>query len=320
MTIQSYDIVIVGGGVAACSAGLFCARRGMKTAIIAKEFGGQTASTAEIENYPGIGRIEGPQLMELFIAQSRSSGCELIIDEMMCIRSEHGIQYVEAVSASYSADALILAYGKSPRMLRREREYDFFAKGDIVYGSALHSEQYRDRVVGIVGGGNSALSAVWQIAQYAQRIILIHRSGEFRGEKVLVDRLAKITNCEQLLHAEIVSLYGKDHLEGVCVRRADVDTEQEYPLDSLVVAIGFEQNNSIVDAFLECDAHGAIIVDVCCATSREGIFAAGDCTAVPYQQIVISSGEGAKAAISACQYVSSKRGKRLPMVDWGFAN
>lgn len=318
-----YDICIIGGGAAACSAGLFCARRGMKTAIIAKEFGGQTASTAEIENYPGIGRIEGPQLMDFFVRQAETAGCDLITDEALRIIDttiDGEKQRVETLRASYDAHALILAYGKRPRMLGVEREHEFYLSGSLCYGSAMKCKRCHGGIVGIVGGGNSALSAVAQLALIAQRILLIHRRSEFRGEKTLVDRLHGIVNCTKVLNAEVSSLYGNNYLEGIGVRIHEQDKENIYPLDVLVVAIGFEYNTDLARGTVECDSHGAVIIDQQCATSHEGIFAAGDCTALPYQQIVISAGDGAKAALSACNYVSKKKGVRLPIVDWGFVN
>lgn len=311
------DLIIIGGGAAACSAGIFAGRRGLKTLIIAKDLGGQTASTAEIENYPGLGRVDGPALIGSFYRQAQHAGCSFLFDEAVSFLNEQGIHRVVTRMGLYEATALILACGKSPKNLCVPGEERYIGRG-IHYCNSYETEQYRGKTVAIVGGGNSALGLVGILAPIAGRIILIHRSEEFRGERILLDRIAAVPQCEKRTNTVIADLYGNERLEGLTVKNIISGAEEQIAVHGLFIAIGFETKLDFVASYVACDVSGKIIIDQYCATDREGVFAAGDATIVPYQQIVISAGEGAKAAISACMYISKKQGKRAILVDWGF--
>lgn len=312
-----YDLIIIGGGVAACSAGIFAGRRGLKTLIIAKDLGGQTASTSEIENYPGIGRIEGPRLIELFAQQALHAGCLFEYAEVREFSSGKDSHCVSTQNSSHTSEALLLAYGKSPKNLGISGEERYIGKG-LHYCNSYEIEQYRGKTVAVVGGGNSALGLVWLLAPIARRIILIHRRDEFRGEAILLERLAAITHCEKKVNTVVSELIGDERLNALTLHHTDSGNDERIAIDGLFVAIGFESRSDFTASYVECDQSGRIIIDQRCQTSREGVFAAGDATHIPYQQIVISAGEGAKAAISAYHYISKKQGKRPLMVDWGY--
>ena len=314
---EELSLIIIGGGVAACTAGMFAGRRGLTTLLLAKDLGGQTASTSEIDNYPGVGRIEGPHLIQLFADQARSVGSRFLFHEVVGIAHDGDMFTVQTAHSAYRSDAVICAFGKTPKSLMIQGEERFIGRG-LHYCNSYDVDQYRDTTVAVVGGGNSALGLVRRLAPIARRIYLIHRRDEFRAEQILCEYLETIPNCEKKIHSIVTELHGNDCLNSITVRDMHTQTEERLEVEGLFIGIGFESRSDVFREFIQCDSAGRILIDQQCKTSREGVFAAGDCTTTPYQQIVISAGEGAKAAISAYQYISKKKGTRSLQVDWGF--
>ncbi len=315
-TIITCDVCVIGAGAAGLSAALFAARRGYRVFVVTADIGGQTSSTAEIENYPGLGQIEGPALMASFKEEALSFGVQLIVDEVASLEPLDEGFLVSAAHARIGAASIIVATGKSPRRLGVPREEDFLGKG-LLYSGLANAEECRDKNVLVVGGGNSALTALVQTGPFAKTLTLVHRRDTVAGEKILCDRVNAMEQIVTMFSSTIVALSGTDHLESVIVRDSD-GGDTEVPVDMLIVAIGFEMRNDwITDAVRRTD-DSSIVIDGACGTSVKGVFAAGDCTIVPYHQIVISAGEGAKAGLSACRYLDLKSGKRSPRTDWGF--
>ncbi|MDP2630418.1 MAG: FAD-dependent oxidoreductase [Candidatus Uhrbacteria bacterium] len=311
-----YDLIIIGAGAAGLSAGIFAARRGLTTAIIGFDLGGQTASTAQIENYPGCGTIEGPDLISRFYSEAVRFGCIFLTDRIEKIERRDDAYLLSGTSQQYTARAVIVATGKTPRRLGFDNE-DIFLGHGIVYGGAFDPLEYVNKRVVIVGGGNSAMGAALRLAPHASHITVVHRGDSFAGEKILLERVQALSTLECQFRSRVSALQWPDHLESVeiCVGG---DERQVLPLDAIIVAIGFEARNEWVSDLVACTKDARIIIDSQCQTNCAGIFAAGDCTDVPYQQIVVSAGEGAKAAISAYHYISKKQGKRTQKVDWGY--
>lgn len=313
---SDYDLIIVGAGAAGLSAGIFAARRGLSTAIIGFDLGGQTASTAEIENYPGCGTIEGTDLISRFHSEAIRFGCMFLTDRIEKIEKRDDVYFLRGIAHQYTASVVILATGKSPRRLGVDNEDAFFGHG-IVYGGALDPLHYVNKRVAIVGGGNSALGAALRLAQHTPHITMIHRGESFSGEHILLERVHALSALDVQFHSRVVGLKGADRLESIEILVGQ-DERRALHVDAVIVAIGFEARNEWVAGLVACTLDTRIIVDNQCHTNCPGIFAAGDCTDVPYQQIVISAGEGAKAAISAYHYISNKQGKRIQKVDWGY--
>ncbi|MBI4239858.1 FAD-dependent oxidoreductase [Candidatus Uhrbacteria bacterium] len=313
---MTYDVCIIGGGAAGLTAGIFAARRGLTTIILTKDFGGQTASTAEIENYPGFGRVEGLDLMKTFLDNALSFGCAIVYEEALSIQAVDGMYACATAARTIECLSVILAFGKTPKSLGVSNEDVFFGKG--LYYSAHDPEQFRDKTVVIVGGGNSAVQTAVRLSTFAKKMYVVHRRDVFRAEKVLLSRLDSIFHIEQILNAHVTELYGSDKLEGVRIEISDKAETKEWAVDAVIVHIGLESKTALVEGLVDLAIDKRIHINAVCETSREGIFAAGDATTVPYQQIVISAGEGAKAAISAYTYVQKKKGLRALKVDWGF--
>lgn len=309
-----YDVCIVGGGAAGLSAGIFAARRGLATLIITADHGGQTASTAEIENYPGCGRIEGPRLIARMMREASAFGCEMVEDVISHVeRTDHIV--LRGAQGIYAGLTLIIATGKSPRRLNVPGEEIFFGRG-ITFAGALEPKRFARKRVAVVGGGSSAIDAATRIAGHAAHVHIIHRRDTFTAEDILIQRFEKLAEIQKHMNTSVEKIIGDDELEAIRIKEngeiADI------PVDIIIVAIGFESHRKWYRSAIDCTDEGNISIDTACRTNVEEVFAAGDCTTVPYQQIVISAGEGAKAALSAYQYVQKMKGKRGLKVDWGY--
>lgn len=316
--LYDLDIVIIGGGVAGLSAGIFAARRGLKPVIISADLGGQTASTVEIENYPAFGPIEGPDLIQRFYDEAIRFGCTIISDEVISTSKDTDMFLVTGRHHQLKTLALIIASGKSPRRLGVPGE-DVLIGKKVFYAGAFDPKEFFQKRIAVIGGGNSALDIATRFSTHALSLSLIHRRDAFSGETILLDRLARTDNVTRIMNTHVVEM--QESNGGVLLTvRDDNDRESILDVDSVIVAAGFEARCDIVKNIIDCTDEKTIIIDDQCRTSCEGVWAAGDCTTVPFQQIVISAGEGAKAALSACQYIAKKSGKRMPQVDWGFTS
>lgn len=309
------DICIIGAGVAGLSAGIFAVRRGYTVNIISADCGGQTASTAEIENYPGCGKVEGPDLVHTFLREAREFGCLFTSDRITGIARD-GTIVLEGERAQYRCRALIVASGKMPRRLGVVGEQEFFGNG-VHYAGALDIDAFRGQQVLVVGGGNSALDAAVRVARTAAQVTLVHRRDQVSGERVLQDRLSATQNISVQLQTTVAAIEGGMHVESARLMTGSGE-ERVIPIDAVIIAAGFEMRSGWLCDAVSCTQDGRIHIDDACHTSAEDIYAAGDCTTVPYQQIVISAGEGAKAALSAARYLDGKEGRRSAHTDWGY--
>lgn len=312
-----YDVIIVGGGAAGLSAAIFSCRRGLSTLVISKDVGGQTASTSEIENYPGVGRVEGPHLIDRFLSEAREYGVTIVLGEVTGItRTDDGC-VVDATSGTYESESVILAFGKTPRDLAVPGEKEFLGTG-VSYAFVTDAALAEGKAVAVIGGGNSALEAVHLLAAHAERIFLIHRRADFRGEQILLDRIQNEKKLVTLTPYAVCEIQGGDSVERVVLEHLETKETKEIEVSMVFPCLGFEPRSGFIKELVVCDESGRVIITPECQTNVPGIFAAGDITTVPYQQIVVSAGEGAKAAISVYHYLRVKRGERGAHVDWGF--
>lgn len=323
-----YDVVIVGGSAAGLTAGIYASRRNLSTVIITKEVGGQTASTPSIENYPGFEDIGGPELIDRMRRQCEKVGTEIIYDEVSQIEKvgERDFAISTQSGKQYKAKSVILAFGKTPRSLGVKGEAQYLGRG-VSYCVTCDAPLFKRKTVAVIGGGNSAIEGALMLSTICEKVYLIHRRSEFRGEAVLVERLNQADNIEKILNKVPVEIIGDDQrvrsmkLSTVAdgASRADlIDdalvADQEILVDGIFVEIGFMVSNSLIAGLIDIDNLNQVLVDNNQATSLPGVFAAGDVTNTPYKQVVIAASEGAKAALSAYTYVTE--GKKTK-ADWG---
>jgi thioredoxin-disulfide reductase len=310
-----YDLLIIGGACAGLAAGTYAARRNLRTLIVTKDIGGQIATTPSVENYPGIDFITGPGLAQDMLNQAVKWGAEITYDEVTAIEKRGEKDFaVTTHTQTYRAQAIILAYGKSPRNLGVPGEKEYSGKG-VSYCVTCDAPLFRNRTVAIVGGGNSALEGALILSETCKKVYLVHRRDAFRGEEVLLHRINQTPNIEKVLSSVAQEICG-DGKRVTTLRLASVTNPEairDLAVEGIFVEIGFTVNSALIENWVKLDPLRQVITNSKQETSEPGIFAAGDLTDTPYKQAVISASEGAKAALTAYSYIHD--GKAAG-VDW----
>lgn len=317
-----YDLIIVGGGPAGLTAAIYALRRTLKALVISREFGGVVAGVPFIENYPGFVRIDGMKLMKEIEEQARISGAEIVYgEEVKEIIEEKGGFTVKTNMKEYKSKAIILAFGRSPRHLEVPGDEEFDGKG-VSYCVNCDGPLFKDKVVCVVGGGNSALDAALVMSEIGKRVYLIHRRDEFRGFESFVKKIKSKDNIELVLDSVVKEFKGDKMLKSVVVENVKTKETREIEVVGAFVEIGSIVKTDFVKHLVKTDDNRLIVVNNKCQTYypdsdkiRPGIFAAGDVTNNPFKQIVVATGQGAIAALQAYNYIKGVEGKLY--VDWG---
>ncbi len=314
---EELDVIVVGGGPAGLTAALYTARRGLRTLVLSQDIGGQAATTSEIENYPGIERIDGFELMTRFKEQAEKYGALVQLEDVVGIHPAREAMFtVKTAQSSYTSRTVILAFGLTHRHLGVPGEEKLVGRG-VTYCATCDAPLYSGKRVVVVGGGNSAMDAALFLSRLAAEVSLVTANKEFRGERALIDRLQATPKIEQHLNAITKGVLGEDTVTGLVLE--ENGHEQTILCDGIFVEIGFTVNPQLVKDILQLDQRNQIIIDQAMnGTSVPGLFAAGDVTTITQKQVVISAGEGAKAGLGAYQYLQSLgRVPKSGLVDWG---
>jgi len=294
-----YDVIVLGAGPAGLSAAIYLIRKGLDTAILTGNIGGQVTWTASIENYLGYRLVEGVRLVEQFNEQLRQFEAALgLNEEVVSTDSREDHFEVRTASAVYTARSLVLATGKRPRTLNVPGEKELLGRG-VAYCAICDAPLYRGKVTAVVGGGNSGLEAAIDLAAGCPKVFIVERDEELSGDDVLKKRIGGLSNVEVLTGTEVTAILGEDRVRAITMRGTGVGVERELAVEGIFVEIGLDPNSEAFGELAELNEWGEVVVDCRGRTSRPGVFAAGDVTSVPYKQIVIAAGEGAKAALSA---------------------
>lgn len=314
---MKYDVIIVGGAAAGLTAAIYTTRRALKTLILTQDIGGQAASTPDIENYPGYDHIDGMELMGKFKDQAEKYGAEIIYQEVKEVIKDGDIIKAKTNTDEFQARSVILAFGLTHRHLGVPGEEEFGGKG-VSYCATCDAPLFKQKDVAVVGGGNSALDAAILLSKLANKVYLVHRRDEFRGEQVLIDRVKETENIEIIYNSKVKEIQGEMLVNKLVVTYIENESKiREIDLQGVFVEIGFQVKGDLVKDLVDLDASNQILVNKNNETSATGIFAAGDVTDIAYKQIIISAGEGAKAALQAYKYLNA--GKTTG-VDWGIKN
>ncbi|WP_214019749.1 Uxx-star family glutaredoxin-like (seleno)protein [Methanoculleus sp.] len=306
-----YDVVIVGAGPAGLTAAVYCARKLMKTVVVAENVGGQAAWSWTIENYMGFATIRGEDLIRKFEEQARGFDAHLEIDSVRSVRKEGGVFVVRTASENtFNCRTVILAPGKEPRTLGLPGEERLMGRG-ISICATCDAPLFRDRPIAVVGGGNAAVQTAIEMTKIASSVAMIVRS-DLRCDEVYVAR-AKELGVRIYLRHEVTALHGEEALAGITIRDRDTGKEMSLDVAGLFLAIGLVPNTEFLGDLVALNEQGEIIVDENGLTSVAGVFAAGDATCVRAKQIIVAAGEGAKAAIEAHEYLAGEEAKeRVP--------
>jgi thioredoxin reductase (NADPH) len=306
---ELYDLIIVGGGPGGLTAGMYAMRAALKTVLIEKGLpGGQVAITKGVENYPGFIEIGGFELCDKFLQHAKWYGLQMIQQEVVAV--DPGIEFHSVRLADGTvlhAHAVILAPGGSARRLNVPGENENFGKG-VSYCATCDGFFFRDKVVVVVGGGDTALEDALYLSKITQRVYLVHRRDAFRGSRILQQRVLAECGIEVLWNTVVTAI--KSDEQGVCaVSLKDTKTGEprELATDGVFIFVGFSPNNQLVPAGVKANANGYVVTDEKCETSIPGIFAIGDLRQKYANQIVIAASDGCIAALAAAHYVEMKK-------------
>lgn len=304
-TEGDYDVIILGGGPAGMTAATYAARKALKNIIITENIGGQALESWAIENYMGFRMVTGNELMEKFEEKIRDANIQIEFDSVITIEpAKEGFVVGTLSGQTFSGKSLIITTGVKPRWLGLADEQKFIGHGESVC-STCDGPLFKDKVVGIVGGGNYALTTAIEMSSIAKSVYLIVRS-KIRADDVYVSQYRDKENIRTLVNYVVSGLHGDAFLSGITVKERDTGEEEKITLDGLFLAIGHDANTDFLDGFVDVNEIGEILVDENCHTSRDGVFAAGDVTSINGKQVIIAAGEGAKAALEVYGYLIGK--------------
>ncbi|HHW06071.1 MAG TPA: thioredoxin-disulfide reductase [Clostridia bacterium] len=301
-----YDQLIIGGGPAGLTAGLYAARAGRRVALIEKAMpGGQAFLTSEIENYPGFPEgIGGPELMMAFQQQATRFGLEIINAEIVSVDLAGDIKTLTAADGKeYRARTVIIATGAQPKKLGVPGEEEFRGRG-VSYCATCDGAFFRGKKVAVVGGGDSAVEEAIFLTRFASEVVLIHRREELRAINVLQERARSNEKIRFRLNHVVEAILGDQKVERLRLKHVVTGEVTEEDFDGVFVFVGTQPNTKFVEGVLALDEQGRIITNETMGTSVKGVFAAGDVRNTPLRQVATAVGDGAIAAYSAEHYLA----------------
>ena len=306
---EMYDLIIVGGGPAGLTAGIYAMRAALKTVLIERGvFGGQVAITKEVENYPGFPEIGGFELCEKFLQHAKAYDLEIVEKEV--VATEPGLEYHSVRLADDTvlrAHAVILAAGGSAKKLQAPGELENFGKG-VSYCATCDGFFFRGKTVAVIGGGDTALEDALYLAKITKKVYLVHRRDAFRGSRILQQRVFAEPKIE-ILFDTVVSSIDADAsgVRGLSLKNVKTEEAREVETEGVFIFVGFAPNNQIVPAGIKRNTSGYVITDEKCETAIPGIFAVGDLRQKYANQIVLAAADGCTAALAAAHYVETRK-------------
>ena len=316
--VHSYDVVIIGGGPAGLTAGIYAGRGQLETAVIEKGLpGGQIAQTEEVENYPGFPEvISGPELSQRMVQQAEKFGAKLIMDEVTGLRRQDGGFLVSGYEADYQAKAVILASGANPKRLGVPGEDRFYGRG-VSTCATCDGFFYRGKSVVVVGGGDAAIEEGMFLTKFAEKVTVIHRRDELRANKEAQRRAFANPKMHFLWDSVVEEVLGEnEQVAGVRVRNLKTGEVQDLQVDGVFIYVGHVPNTGYLEGVLELRSSGYVAVRDEIYTSEEGIFAAGDVADEVYRQLGTSVGAGIRAAMAAERYLAERDSRIDPPSEW----
>lgn len=311
-TQEPYEVIIVGGGPAGLTAGLYCKRAALNAVLFEKGLlGGQIAISKEVENYPGLQGITGFDLAEKMVRHAESFGLPVIQQEVAGVNVGEGYHSVKlAGGETVRTAALILAAGGSVRKLGIPGEAEYLGSG-VSYCATCDGFFFRDKTVVVVGGGDTAIEEALYLSKLTKKVYLVHRGKALRASRILQDRLMSEPRIEMIWSTIIKEIRGNGStVEGVIFENTETGEKGESPTDGVFIFIGYSPNNQLVPPLVRKNEQGFVITDEKCETSVPGIFAIGDLRQKFANQIVVAAADGCIAALAAAHYIETRKGGR----------
>lgn len=306
-----YDIIIIGGGPAGLSAGLYAARSKKKTLIIEKGIeGGQIAETTQVENYPGIDVIDGVELGKRMADQAKKFGAKIVMDEVVDMDLEGEVKKIKCYIDSYEAKAVIIATGASPRPIGAPGEKEYKGRG-VSYCSTCDAAFYEGETVYVVGGGDSAVQEAIFITNFAKKVYIIHRRDELRASKALQEKAFNNDKIDFIWNTTVKEIKGDKIVNEMILEDTKTGEVRSIKADEpfgIFVFIGYVPMTDMFKGKVELTSDGYIKTDDEMRTNVAGVFAAGDIRKKTVRQVVNAAGDGAVAAMNAQKYIDEEEG------------
>lgn len=302
---QTYDVIILGAGPAGMAAAIYTGRARLNTLVLEKGLpGGQILLTDWVENYPGFPDGVVPfQLMDNFRKQAAKFGARIETDKVKDVRRKDSLWLVLGNRGKYQARAVIIATGSDYRKLGLEGEARLTGRG-VSYCATCDGAFFKDKVIGVIGGGDNALTEALFLTRFCCLVKVIHRRNQFRAEKILQERIFENSKIEILWDSVIEKISGKDRLESITIMNVKDKSFSEIKLDGLFISIGMDPNTGFLKELIDINELGQVKVSKTMATSEPGIFAAGDVTDACPEQMATAVGTGVAAALAVDEYLS----------------
>lgn len=299
--VKKYDVIVVGGGPAGAAASIYSVRKGLKVAVIAERIGGQVKETLGIENLISVTATTGEQLANDLRMHMQAYPIDMLEHRRIeKVETEGKEKLLTTASGErFSAPAVIVATGASWRKLNVPGEAEYIGRG-VAFCPHCDGPFYKDKHVAVVGGGNSGIEAAIDLAGICSKVTVLEFMDELKADQVLQDKLRSLPNVEVFLHSQTLEVIGNgEKVKAILVKDRKTEKERVIDLDGIFVQIGLAANSGVFREVVETNRTGEIKIDAYCRTNVAGFYAAGDVSIVPYKQIIIAMGEGAKAALSA---------------------
>ncbi len=305
--IKDYDIIILGGGPAGLSAGLYASRGNVKTVIIEKLIpGGQLNNTLEVENYPGMSNVTGPQISQAMEEQTRSFGCEIINNvETTKVYLDKDYKILETDKGTFRTKALIIATGSEHKKLGVPGENEYSGKG-VSYCAVCDGAFFKEKELVVVGGGDAAVEEGTYLTRYASKVTIVHRRNEFRAEKIIQDRAFKNPKIKVIWDTTVPKINGDVlGVTSVTFKNVKSNEESDFKCDGVFIYVGLVPNTELFKGIVGLDSAGRVLTNEKMETNIPGIYAAGDVRETPLKQAVTAAADGSLAATMALGYLES---------------
>lgn len=300
-----YDIGIIGGGTAGLTAAIYGQRAGKKTIILEnRNFGGQITASHKVENYPGIASISGTEYSMGLLDQATKLGAETAMEQVTGIRDEDGYKVITTSEKEYECKTVIIATGVTHRHMGIEKEIQLTGAG-VSYCATCDGAFFKGRDVAVIGGGNTALQDAEFLSNYCNKVYVVHRRDEFRGDNSLVEVLKTKENIEFVLSATVKDILGEFMVEGLLLNDKKTGEDFKINVSGVFVAIGQIPQNEIFADYVKLDESGFILASEDCMTSHPGVYTAGDCRTKEVRQLTTAAADGSVAALAACKYLAT---------------
>ncbi|MNI48664.1 Thioredoxin reductase [compost metagenome] len=306
--VKNIDLMIIGGGPAGLTAAIYAARAKLDMILLENAVvGGQVRTSYTIENYPGFKTIEGGKLADIMQEQAEELGAK--IDEFDLVQSAKLTdeeKVIETDSYIYKPKAVIIATGAMPKKLPIPNEEKFSSKG-VHYCAVCDGAMYGDKIIAVVGGGNSALEEALFLTKFASKVIMIRRFDYFKGEKATIDEVLNHPKIEVLFNWDLVDVEGETYLEKAIIKNTQTNEQKEIQIDAVFGYIGTEPKTDYFKEDINLTKGGYIIADESTRTNVKGVYAAGDVREKQFRQITTAVADGTISALDAEKYIVEKR-------------